>query len=53
MSKAELGRLANQLEVSLKLKTYLVGLKLFKKVEEMEEVKSREFGQRTTNIKFH
>jgi len=48
MSKAELAKLANQLEVSLKLKTYLVGLKLFKKVEEMEEVKSREFGQKTT-----
>lgn len=48
MSKAELGKLANQLEVSLKLKTYLVGLKLFKKVEEMGEIKSREFGQKTT-----
>jgi uncharacterized protein (DUF169 family) len=48
MSRAGLARLANQLEASLKLKTYSVGLKLFKKAEEMEDVKSKAFGQKTT-----
>jgi len=48
MSEIQLKSLANQLEASLRLRTYPVGLKWFKKAEEMDAVKTRQFGPKST-----